>query len=92
MWREERLRGLYRGLRPTVAAYLPNWAVYFWCYDHAKRAFAGAAGSERHLDLVHMAAAVSAGFIATVSTNPLWVIKTRIMVRVCESARPAARP
>lgn len=38
IWRTERLRGLYRGLSPTLAAYLPSWGIYFGVYDGVKRA------------------------------------------------------
>ncbi|TFY69085.1 hypothetical protein EVG20_g3311 [Dentipellis fragilis] len=33
------LRGLYRGLGPTVLGYLPTWAIYFAVYDGIKARF-----------------------------------------------------
>ncbi|KAF8904134.1 mitochondrial NAD transporter [Gymnopilus junonius] len=33
------IRGLYRGLGPTILGYLPTWAIYFAVYDGIKTAF-----------------------------------------------------
>ena len=33
------LRGLYRGLGPTMLGYLPTWAIYFAVYDGIKTYF-----------------------------------------------------
>jgi solute carrier family 25 folate transporter 32 len=33
---EEGVRGLYRGLGPTILGYLPTWAIYFTAYDYCK--------------------------------------------------------
>lgn len=36
IWNEEGIRGLYRGLGPTIFGYLPTWAIYFTVYDYCK--------------------------------------------------------
>ena len=36
IWREEGLRGMYRGLGPIILGYFPTWAVYFTVYDSSK--------------------------------------------------------
>ena len=36
IWAEEGVRGLYRGLGPTIFGYLPTWAIYFTAYDYFK--------------------------------------------------------
>ena len=33
------LKGLYRGLGPTILGYLPTWAIYFAVYDSIKTYF-----------------------------------------------------
>jgi len=41
---ENGLRGLYRGLGPTILGYLPTWAIYFAVYDGIKSYLGAAAG------------------------------------------------
>ena len=38
IWREEGVRGWYRGFGISLAAYLPNWMIYFTCYHQLKLA------------------------------------------------------
>ncbi|KAI3817214.1 hypothetical protein L1987_11003 [Smallanthus sonchifolius] len=63
--REDGPRGLYRGLSPTLAALLPNWAVYFTVYGQLKELL------DSH----------GAGAATAVTTNPLWVVKTRLQTQ-----------
>jgi len=37
IWKEEGIKGMYRGLGPIILGYLPTWAVYFTVYEKCKR-------------------------------------------------------
>ncbi|KAK6120167.1 hypothetical protein DH2020_046073 [Rehmannia glutinosa] len=81
IFQKEGLRGMYRGLAPTVLALLPNWAVYFTIYDQLK-SFLGADDVNHQLSVgANMMAASGAGAATTIMTNPLWVVKTRLQTQ-----------
>ncbi|CAO3690061.1 unnamed protein product [Umbelopsis ramanniana] len=81
IWMEEGIRGLYRGLGPTIFGYLPTWAIYFTVYDYCKERVGSQIGKEDDHWLVHILSAMTAGATSTTMTNPLWVIKTRFMTQ-----------
>jgi solute carrier family 25 folate transporter 32 len=39
IWKEEGIRGMYRGLGPIILGYLPTWAVWFTVYGKSKEYF-----------------------------------------------------
>ena len=39
IWREDGLRGMYRGLGPMLLGYVPTWAVYLTVYNKAQAYF-----------------------------------------------------
>lgn len=39
IWKEEGLKGMYRGLGPIILGYLPTWAVWFTVYGKSKEFF-----------------------------------------------------
>ncbi|GER43708.1 mitochondrial carrier protein, partial [Striga asiatica] len=81
IFQKEGLRGMYRGLSPTVLALLPNWAVYFTIYEQLK-SFLGADDVNHQLSIgANMMAASGAGAATTIVTNPLWVVKTRFQTQ-----------
>ncbi|KAL5611953.1 hypothetical protein BROUX41_000480 [Berkeleyomyces rouxiae] len=74
--REEGVRGLYRGLGPIVFGYLPTWAVWFTVYNKSKTRL------RQYIDhdfFVSFWSSIIAGGCSTIATNPIWVIKTRLM-------------
>ncbi|KAI1826016.1 mitochondrial carrier domain-containing protein [Xylaria intraflava] len=77
IWKEEGLRGLYRGLGPIILGYLPTWAVWFTVYNKNKKYMA-----DHHVKsevTINFCSSVIAGASSTLVTNPIWVIKTRLM-------------
>lgn len=80
--REKGFRGLYVGLSPTLTALLPNWAVYFTVYGHLKDSLHSHVDSSGQLTIgANMIAAAGAGAATSITTNPLWVVKTRLQTQ-----------
>ncbi|KAJ4967755.1 hypothetical protein NE237_014456 [Protea cynaroides] len=80
IFQKEGLRGMYRGLSPTVLALLPNWAVYFTMYGQLK-SLLYSDGSHQLSIGANIVAAAGAGAATTIATNPLWVVKTRFQTQ-----------
>ena len=61
-----------------VSGVAPSRAIYFWAYSTSK------ATLNRRLppntEIVHMMSAATAGLLSSCTTNPLWVIKTRMQL------------
>ncbi|KAJ4415299.1 hypothetical protein N0V85_002790 [Neurospora sp. IMI 360204] len=95
IWKHEGIRGMYRGLGPIIMGYLPTWAVWFTVYNKSKiwlGEYSGMAlvrvrrqGVNANIYAtdkpvaVNFGASIIAGASSTIATNPIWVIKTRLM-------------
>lgn len=83
IFRDEGLRGTYRGLSPTLLGMVPAWATYFTSYKFIKQRvdpLPWAGKSNNSQSLVHMISACGAGVLTATVTNPIWVVKTRIQM------------
>lgn len=81
IWRREGLRGLYRGLTPTLIGYLPTFGLYFPIYHTLKRRLSEWLGLSWLDPRVHLASAIGAGACSSFTTNPLWLVRTRLMTQ-----------
>ncbi|KAH8893502.1 mitochondrial carrier [Thozetella sp. PMI_491] len=81
IWREEGIRGMYRGLGPIILGYLPTWAVWFTVYNKSKRWLANDRPplDQKSTFIINFWSSIIAGASSTIVTNPIWVIKTRLM-------------
>ncbi|CAI4064875.1 NAD+ transporter SKDI_09G1570 [Saccharomyces kudriavzevii IFO 1802] len=77
--RDEGPRGLYKGLVPIVLGYFPTWMIYFSAYEFSKKFFHGI--FPQFDFIAQSCAAIAAGAASTSLTNPIWVVKTRLMLQ-----------
>jgi solute carrier family 25 (mitochondrial folate transporter), member 32 len=88
IWKDEGLRGMYRGLGPMLLGYLPTWAVYLTVYENTREYYFDRCGSWW---VARCYASLTAGACSTVLTNPIWVIKTRLMSQSNKAASDGMR-
>ncbi|RAH42991.1 putative mitochondrial folate carrier protein Flx1 [Aspergillus brunneoviolaceus CBS 621.78] len=76
------LAAFYRGLTPNLLGNSTSWALYFLCYGNIKelmRTWRGGTLGEGLSSADYFLASGSAGMLTSVLTNPIWVIKTRML-------------
>jgi len=81
--KEEGARGFYRGLAPSLLTVPLFWGVYFPIYGAVKAKLSYAtserSGAAAWQHAHHVIAAVIAGAASDTVTNPLWVVRTRMV-------------
>ncbi|KIW09206.1 uncharacterized protein PV09_00134 [Verruconis gallopava] len=71
---------LYRGLMPNMIGNSVSWALYFLWYRNLKDLIATYRGQGVQLTSAdYFAASGISGVLTSVCTNPIWVIKTRML-------------
>ncbi|KAH8431228.1 putative mitochondrial folate carrier protein Flx1 [Aspergillus melleus] len=75
------ITAFYRGLTPNVIGNSTSWALYFLCYGNIKDLLRTSRQS-RDQELTssdYFLASGTAGMLTSILTNPIWVIKTRML-------------
>eukprot|EP01025_Chloroclados_australasicus_P062391 TRINITY_DN8196_c0_g1_i1.p1 TRINITY_DN8196_c0_g1~~TRINITY_DN8196_c0_g1_i1.p1 ORF type:complete len:342 (+),score=20.26 TRINITY_DN8196_c0_g1_i1:85-1026(+) len=78
IWRAEGVRGLYAGIVPSILASGVSWGLYWTVYQAFKARSSQNSGDWRS----HFSSAVQASMMGILITNPLWVVRTRLMLQV----------
>ncbi|KAH8664079.1 mitochondrial carrier domain-containing protein [Xylariales sp. PMI_506] len=76
------VRALYRGLTPNLLGNATSWASFFFFKARIERALLGWRGSQDAAALTtvdYFAASAAAGACVQVLTNPIWVLKVRML-------------
>lgn len=77
-----RIRALYRGLSPNLLGNASGWGLYFLWYKQGQdlmRLLRGYPKDKAMTNVDYIAASAGAGALSAVLTNPIWVIKTRMI-------------
>lgn len=82
--KSEGVSGLYRGVVPNVLGSGASWGFYFLLYNCLKTWMQDGNTTKALSPWVHTFAAVNAGVITLVMTNPIWVVKTRLCLQYGE--------
>lgn len=85
VWREEGIRGLYKGLSPSTLRACFIAAGELGTYDIAKTSLRGLFGQSEGMSL-HVAASLVTGVVAAVVAAPFDVLKTRMMLSSSSSS------
>lgn len=81
IFRQEGLRGLYKGVTPNAWGSGSAWGFYFLFYNSIKGWIQGGNTTQALGPALHMLAASEAGVLTLLMTNPIWVVKTRLCLQ-----------
>lgn len=81
IYMEEGLNGIFKGVGPALLCIPVFWSVYWPIYDRMKLFLSETMpGYSPHLQ--HLGAALSAGVVGDIITNPFWVVRYGIYIHI----------
>ncbi|KAI0982507.1 hypothetical protein GJ496_008741 [Pomphorhynchus laevis] len=76
----EGVRGMFKGLLPTLSGIVPCRAIYFHFYANHKEMFSKLFNCEENRSHVHLCASCTASLITTTAVTPLFFVRTRLQL------------
>ncbi|XP_026821863.1 mitochondrial folate transporter/carrier isoform X1 [Rhopalosiphum maidis] len=89
IFRQEGIKGLYKGVTPNVWGSGSAWGFYFLFYNSIKAWIQGDNTKKPLGPALHMTAAAEAGILTLMITNPVWVVKTRLCLQFDKPIDPS---
>ncbi|XP_040582258.1 solute carrier family 25 member 32 isoform X2 [Lepeophtheirus salmonis] len=87
IFKQEGLKGFYKGVTPNIAGAGTAWGLYFLFYNRVKSIQQKGNTQTQLSPAVHMLCASEAGLLTLILTNPIWVIKTRLCLQFDSSSK-----
>ncbi|RDX88137.1 Mitochondrial phosphate carrier protein 3, mitochondrial, partial [Mucuna pruriens] len=84
MFKEQGLRGFFRGWAPTLVGYSAQGAFKYGLYEYFKKYYSDVAGPEyatKYKTLIYLAGSASSELIADVALCPLEAVKVRVQTQ-----------
>ncbi|CUM66870.1 uncharacterized protein PRCAT00004554001 [Priceomyces carsonii] len=76
----EGTRALFRGLGPNLVGVIPARSINFFTYGATKEFVSNNFNHGHEATWIHLVSGISAGFVTSTATNPIWLIKTRLQL------------
>ena len=73
-------RALFKGLGPNLVGVIPARSINFFTYGATKEFISTNFHSGQEATWIHLVSRISAGFVTSTATNPIWMIKTRLQL------------
>ncbi|KAL1464849.1 hypothetical protein WDU94_004460 [Cyamophila willieti] len=90
IFRQEGVRGLYKGVTPNIWGSGSAWGLYFLFYNTIKAWIQQGNTTTPIGPTMNMVAAAEAGILTLVMTNPVWVVKTRLCLQYSNDKVPTS--
>ncbi|KAK6457160.1 mitochondrial carrier domain-containing protein [Scheffersomyces xylosifermentans] len=73
-------RALFKGLGPNLVGVIPARSINFFTYGFTKDVVTRNFSHGEEATWIHLVSGISAGFVTSTATNPIWLIKTRLQL------------
>lgn len=80
VYKAEGMRALFKGLGPNLVGVIPARSINFFTYGLSKDFISRNFFQCQEHSFVHLMAGITAGFVTSTATNPIWLVKTRLQL------------